>query len=213
MPLLCYNTTRTYDNLSFLFKWPKIICKDSLILSKSVADKSSFKGKSFINWLYLWTSSMPSFSPVSAMKLTVAWKRLACLRISSVKAITRCFSITHIKGGCWTLVVAKSVLCKWSTISPHPLFQWFNLLIWSLFNCSSIFSKALSMLSQKLISWIAVPLAGSRDILVTFWISLIQPLTSLCNLLRKDESEKRAGSTASTVIRLFCSRHYIPHEY
>lgn len=69
------------------------------------------------------------------------------------------------------------------------------------------------MLSQKLISWIAVPLAGSRDILVTFWISLIQPLTSLCNLLRKDESEKRAGSTASTVIRLFCSRHYIPYEY
>lgn len=35
------------------------------------------------------------------------------------------------------------------------------------------------MLSQKLTSWLAVPLATSRESLVTFWTSFTQLLTSL----------------------------------
>lgn len=63
-------------------------------------------------------------------------------------------------------------------------------------------SKANSILSQKLISWEAVPDATSLDSLVTAWISLIQELTSACSLLRNVGSLRRVwGSMASMETR------------
>jgi len=65
---------------------------DSCTFSRSAEERRSFNGKSFINGLYLWTAVIPqlrlfqrkgrgdpprsvgSFKPVSAIKLTVAWK-------------------------------------------------------------------------------------------------------------------------------------------
>jgi hypothetical protein len=41
---------------------PKIRRRDSWILSRSVAERSSLRGKSFISWLYLCTAHNPSAS-------------------------------------------------------------------------------------------------------------------------------------------------------
>lgn len=46
---------KTYESFSFLLRWPKMSKRESLTLLASVAAKSSFSGKSFMSWLYLWT--------------------------------------------------------------------------------------------------------------------------------------------------------------
>ena len=131
-----------------------------MILSRSVADRSSFNGKSFISWLYLCTRkrweleqpqhflkrdlpwSVASFNPVSAMKLTVAWKRLAFLKQS--------------------MTILTSSLRSWATMP----------------------SSARSNVNQKLISWEAVPDATSLFNLVTDWMDLIHALTWPWRVLR-----------------------------
>lgn len=42
------------ESLSLRLMCPKMRTRASWILSRSVAESSSFRGKSFINWLYLW---------------------------------------------------------------------------------------------------------------------------------------------------------------
>ncbi|KAL1840952.1 hypothetical protein VTK73DRAFT_3622 [Phialemonium thermophilum] len=143
----------------FLFRWAKIWATASCTLGMAVADSSSSSGKSRMSWLYFCTLSMASLRPVSAVKLTVAWKRLACLRISRVRA------------------------------TP------------SLRSWASMLSSADSMDSQKLISWLAVPVVGSRVILVMTWMDLIQLLTVACRLLRKVLSCRRAAGIRSMVGR------------
>ena len=50
------------ETLSLRFMCPKIRRRDSWILSRSVAERSSLRGKSFISWLYLCTTHSPSAS-------------------------------------------------------------------------------------------------------------------------------------------------------
>ena len=148
----------------------------------SIATLTFFEWWSDLPW------SVASFNPVSAMKLTVAWKRLAFLKQS--------------------ITMLTSSLRSWASIP----------------------SSARSNVSQKLISWEAVPDATSLFNLVTDWIDLIQALTwpwrvfrnvlslsslaGICEILGRvpaacalktqswinvDEESKRQSSTCSTV--------------
>jgi len=74
-----------------------------------------------MSWLYFWTVSLASFRPVSAIKDTVAWKRFACLKISSVSVTpslrswssipSRAVSMFNQKLISWVAVPESASLC------------------------------------------------------------------------------------------------------
>ena len=97
---------------------------DSCALSRSVEERRSLSGKSFISWLHLWTTIVHqlriyqrkrrgdpprfvgSFKPVSASKPTVAWNLFAFLRRGERKR-----EGAQDDDNCWETVVVRRLEC------------------------------------------------------------------------------------------------------
>ncbi|KAL7820993.1 hypothetical protein V8C26DRAFT_392180 [Trichoderma gracile] len=151
----------------------------SSTLSREGADSSSSSGKSRMSWLYFCAFSLASFRPVSATKLTVAWKRLACLRMSRVRRTPSLLSWSSMPSSADSMESQKltswlAVLNSWTALDDVSLVS----LVMPWMDLIQVLTLACSLL-RKLLSWRRFLGIASMDGFVpatsassrTFWMS------------------------------------------